>query len=122
MTLLYEELTGSIRGSAMEVLNTLGPGLSEKCYENGLVIELIERGHFVEQQKSFSVYYKGRFVGKLTPDLIVDRKVIVDTKVVDSFCDEHVAQMLTYLSVTGLRLALLVNFKRCELATKRVIS
>ena len=122
MALLYEELTGSIRGAAIEVLNTLGPGLSEKCYENGLVIELIERGHIVEQQREFPVSYKGRFVGKRIPDLIVDRKVVVDTKVVDSFCNEHVAQMLTYLSVTGLRLALLVNFKRCELATKRVIS
>ena len=73
----HEELTRDIIGAAMAVLNELKPGLDEKLYENALVIELAARGHTVEQQREFSVQYRGHFIGKLAPDLIVDGKVIV---------------------------------------------
>ena len=60
-------------------------------------------------------------VGSLIPDLIVDGLVIVDTKVVTAFNDSHVAQMLGYLNITRLELALLLNFKEARLDWKRVI-
>jgi GxxExxY protein len=119
--MLYEPLTKNIIGAAMSVLNELRPGLDEKVYENALVLELIERGHRVEQQRVFPVHYKGHFVGKLVPDLIVDQLVIVDTKVVDMFAESHIAQMIGYLAITGLKLALLLNFKRAKLDWKRVV-
>lgn len=53
----------------MAVLNELKPGLDEKLYENALVIELVARGHTVEQQREHPVHYKGHFIGKLVPDL-----------------------------------------------------
>ena len=59
--------------------------------------------------------------GKIIPDLIVDDAVIVDPKVVSCFTDTHVAQMLGYLSITGLDLALLLNFKNARLDWKRVL-
>ena len=105
----------------MTVLNDLKPGLHEKLYENALVIELRERGHEVEQQKEFSVHYKGHFIGKLIPDLIVDRKVITDPKVVAGFDDHHIAQMIGYLAKTDLQLALLLNFKYAKLRWKRIV-
>lgn len=105
----------------MKVLNTLRPGLDEKLYENGLVIELRKRGHLVEQQREFPVYYEGQLIGRLIPDLIVDSKVIVDPKVVDCFNDTHVAQMLGYLAITGLHLALLLNFRHADLRIRRVV-
>ena len=117
----YEELTGQILGAAMTVLNELKPGLDEKLYENALVIELTARGHTVEQQREYPVHYRGHFVGKLVPDLIVDGKVIADPKVVSAFNDTHNAQMLGYLNITGLEVALLLNFKESKLQWKRVV-
>jgi GxxExxY protein len=120
--MLYEELTQDIIGAAMAVLNELKPGLDEKLYENALVIELVARGHKAEQQREYPVHYRGKFIGKLIPDLIVDDKVIVDPKVVTAFSDSHTAQMLGYLNITGLKVALLLNFKESRLTWKRVVN
>ena len=119
--LVHEELSKQIIGAAMEVLNTLKPGLDEKLYENALVIELRERGLQIEQQRSFPVDYKGTNIGTLIPDLIVDGRVIVDAKVVTAFNDSHIAQMTGYLAITGLRLAILLNFKSARLEWRRVV-
>lgn len=120
--MLYEEITKDIIGAAMVVLNELKPGLDEKLYENALVIELRERGHAVDQQRDYPVQYRGHFIGKLIPDLIVDGKVIADPKVVTAFNDTHHAQMLGYLNITGLQVALLLNFKESKLDWKRVVN
>jgi len=117
----HAELTGDIIGAAMAVLNALRPGLDEKLYENALLIELVDRGHTVEQQEAFPVHYKGHFIGKLIPDLIVDGKVIVEAKVAETFTDSHVAQVLGYLAITELEVGLLLNFKSAELDFKRVV-
>ncbi len=117
----HQALSHDIIGAAMKVLNTLKPGLDEKLYENALVIELRNRGHRVEQQKQFPVFYEGQQIGKLIPDLIVDEAVIVDPKVVSEFNDTHLAKMLGYLAITGLQLALLLNFKYATLQWKRVV-
>jgi GxxExxY protein len=55
--LIHEEISGAIIGAAMDVLNELKPGLDEKIYERALVLELIARGHKLEQQKQFEVHY-----------------------------------------------------------------
>jgi GxxExxY protein len=105
----------------MTVLNTLKPGLDEKLYECALVVALQARGHAIEQQRSFPVHYRGELVGTLIPDLIVDGRVIADPKVVSAFNESHIAQMLGYLSITGLDVALLLNLKESELKWKRVL-
>lgn len=66
------------------------------------------------------MYYRGQYIGKLVPDLIVDGKVIVDPKVATAFNDTHIAQMLGYLNITSLQVALLLNFKEITLHRKRV--
>jgi GxxExxY protein len=120
--LIHEELSRDILAAAMKVHSSLKPGLDEKLYENALVIELAKRGHRAEQQKSFSVHYDGHFIGKMTPDLIVDDLVIIDPKVVEEFNQDHFAQMLGYLAITGLQLAILINFKHASLRWKRIIN
>jgi len=117
----HQELSGKIIGAAMEVLNELRPGLDERLYENALVIELRTRGHSIDQQKQFPVHYKGEPIGTLIPDLLVDDLVVVDPKVVTAFNEHHVAQMIGYLAITGLKLALLLNFKYAKLQWKRVV-
>ena len=119
--LLHEDLTRKIIGAAMKVLNELKPGLDEKLYENALVIELHHLGLWVEQQREFPVHYRGHFIGKLIPDLIVEDKVIVDPKVVTAFTETHMSQMIGYLAITGLKVALLLNFKNSKLGWKRVV-
>jgi GxxExxY protein len=117
----HEEITKDIIGAAMAVLNELKPGLDERLYESALTIELVSRGHTVQQQREYPVHYRGHFIGKLVPDLIVDDKVIADPKVVSVFHDTHIAQMLGYLNITDLEVALLLNFKEATLTWKRVL-
>lgn len=119
--MIHEQLSGAIIGIAMEVLNELSSGLDEVLYERALVIELRRRGHEVAAQKSFPVFYRAELIGNLIPDLIVDGSVIVDPKVVSAFTETHVAQMIGYLNITGLELALLLNFKNARLDWKRVV-
>ena len=119
--MIHEELSGKIIGAAMEVLNELKPGLDEKLYERALIIELNYGGHIITAQRSFSVSYRGELIGNLIPDLIVDNTVIVDPKVVSCFTETHVAQMIGYLNITRLDLALLLNFKNARLEWKRVL-
>ncbi len=121
VTMLHEDLSKEIIGAAMTVLNELKPGLDEKLYENALVILLLESGIKVEQQRQYPVYFRKQKIGTLIPDLVVEGQVIVDTKVVTDFNQAHISQMIGYLSITGLKLALLMNFKHAQLQWKRVV-
>jgi GxxExxY protein len=119
--LIHKELSEAIIGASMRVLNALKPGLEEKLYERALVIELRKMGHKVDQQKEYPVSYDGQLIGTLVPDLVVDDLVIADPKVVVCFNDTHLAQMVGYLNISALKLALLLNFKNAKLEWKRVV-
>jgi GxxExxY protein len=119
--LIHKELSEAVIGAAMKVLNALKPGLDEKLYERALIIELEKGGHRVDSQRQFPVYYDGKHIGTLVPDLIVDDLVIADPKVVTAFNENHVAQMIGYLNITDLKLALLLNFKNASLSWKRIV-
>lgn len=116
------QLTEIIIGAAINVLNKLKPGLDEKLYERALVIELMKKGLVCDQQRQHPVHYDGQLIGTLIPDLIVNEAAIVDIKVVQAFNDTHIAQVLGYLNITGLKTALLLNFKNAKLQIKRVSS
>jgi len=119
-TLHSEQTTESIIGCAMEVLNHLGHGLLEKPYENALVVEFGLRGIACAQQQPFDVVYKGVKIGEYIPDLIVDSRVVVDTKTIDHITDHELGQMINYLKITGLKVGLIINFKHPILEWKRV--
>ena len=119
--LIHPEISEAVIGAAMKVLNTLKPGLNEKAYENALVLELRKRGHKVDQQRRFEVRYEGELVDILIPEMVVDDLVIADPKVVEAFTPTPIAQMQGYLTITQLRLAILLNFKFADLRWKRVI-
>lgn len=116
------QLTFAVIGCAMEVLNGLGAGLHEKPYENALVVEFKLRGIASEQQRRFPVDYKGVAVGEYIPDLIAGDAVIVDAKVIDRITDVERGQMLNYLRIAGLKVGLIINFKRPKLEWERMIS
>jgi GxxExxY protein len=116
----HADLTEKIIGAAMAVHRALGPGLDEKIYENALGLELTAQSLSFTQQQQFPVFYRQQSVGKLITDLIVEDKIIIETKVATAICDIHIAQTLSYLSISGLQVGLILNFKTASLTFKRV--
>lgn len=119
--LYHEEQTGKIIGCAMEVLNHVGHGLVEKPYENALAVEFKLQDIPFKQQLRYEVIYKGVKIGDYLPDLIVFDAVVVDAKVIDKITDHELGQMMNYLTITKLKVGLILNFKRARLEWKRVI-
>jgi len=94
-----------------KVHSSLGPGLLESVYEMCLARELKKRRALFRRQVEIPVVYDGiRLEAGLRIDLLVDRKLIVEVKVVEEMNRIYKAQLLTYLKLTGLRLGLLINF------------
>jgi GxxExxY protein len=105
------EISEKIIGCAIEVHRSLGPGLLESSYLECLFYELQVAGLSVEKQKSLPLIYKEvKLDAGYRLDLIVEDKVIIEIKSVESLNDIHIAQVLTYLKVSGCRLGLLMNF------------
>ncbi len=117
---LYSEETHAIIACSFEVLNEIGNGLHEKIYENALVVEFGLRGIPVSQQPAYDVNYKSVVVGKFIPDLINYEKIVVDTKTIDKITEHERGKMLNYLSITGLKVGLIINFKYAKLEWLRV--
>jgi len=106
-----EELAHQIIGAAIEVHRVLGPGFLESIYERALCHELTLRGVPFQRQTDLIVRYKDLDIPGQRLDLLVGGRVIIDLKTVESFAPIHVAQLLSYLKTTGLRLGLLINFR-----------
>jgi GxxExxY protein len=119
--LIEKELVYEINGCVFEVYKELGHGFLEKVYENGLIIELEEKGLTVERQKQLKVAYKGHVIGEYIADLIVNGKVLIELKAQSSLLRIHEAQILNYLKATGIKVGLLVNFSYPKASVKRFI-
>ena len=108
--LKHSEITGAIIKAFFKVYNSLGYGFLEKVYENALIVELLELGLTVEQQKPICVHYEGRLVGEYFADLLVGDCVIVELKCAERLSRAHEAQLVNYLRATDLEVGLLLNF------------
>jgi GxxExxY protein len=105
------EITETIIGAAIAVHRDLGPGLLESAYKSCLLYELVQRGLRVETEKAMSIMYKGNVLDcGYRLDLLVERSVIVELKVVEQLSPIHAAQLLTYLKLSGHHVGLLINF------------
>ena len=105
------DISYKIIGAAIELHKSIGPGLLESAYENALTYDLKELGFSVRQQVPMPFIYKEvrQEVGYRI-DLLVNNKVIIEVKAVESVAPVHYAQLLTYLKLSGLKLGLLINF------------
>jgi GxxExxY protein len=119
--LIFREETQRIIGFAFEVLNEIGHGLHEKIYENALTVLFKLNGIAFDQQRRFSIQFRGVEVGEFVPDLIAFGSVIIDAKVIDRITDHERGQMLNYLRITKLRVGLILNFKHARLEWERII-
>ena len=105
------DLTEKIIGCAIQVHKTLGPGLLESAYEECLRYELELAGLNYEHQKPLPVTYRDKKLDcGYRMDIIVENKVILEIKAVESLLPIHQAQLLTYLRLSGITAGLLINF------------
>ncbi len=120
--LLFPDESYAIMGAAFEVYKELGPGFLEGVYESAFARELGKRDIPFRRQVRFGVLYKGEPLDKhYICDLVVYGKIIIELKAIRTISDIKVAQALNYLKVTGLSLALILNFSAHDkLEWKRV--
>lgn len=105
------EISKIIVNTCFQIHIELGPGLLESVYEEILSFELLNLGLTIQRQKALPVIWKTLNMNLgFRADLIVENKVIVEIKSVETIAPVHAKQLLTYLKITGLKLGLLVNF------------
>lgn len=116
------DITYKIRRAIFNVHNELGPGLFESVYEAALLIELEEQGLQAVSQVPINATYKGKDLGlgfKL--DILVEDKIIIELKAIESLTDTNKKQLLTYLKMTNKSLGILVNFNAYSIVDKESI-
>jgi GxxExxY protein len=119
--LLYKESAFAVIGAAMDAYRILGPGFLEAVYQGALERELNLRTIPFERKVKLPVIYKDVVIGDYEADLNIDKKFMVELKAVSKLNSSHEAQAMHYLTATGLRLALLLNFGTGSLEHRRVI-
>jgi len=119
--IIYPDLSYAVQGTFYEVYNELRyVDLSEEGWENALLIALKGKGISAERQVEYELRYKGYRVGRFFVDVEVEGKLLLELKVEDEVLPIDLAQVITYLKVTELKLGILVNFGGGELFFKRV--
>ena len=116
-----DSLTERVIGAILEVSNTLGAGCLEKLYERALLRELELGGIRASGQAWFGVTYKGQHIGTYCSDILVEDVLVVELKCVERLANEHTAQCLNYLRVSGRSVCLLVNFQRPKVEWRRIV-
>jgi GxxExxY protein len=123
LTTPYDTLTYKIIGCAMAVHRELGPGLRENSYQRSLANYLSDVGLSFLQEKPLSVFDdpdQQRLVGYYIPDFMVEGAVIVEIKALRGLDNNHLAQIIGYLAVSGCAIGLLINFGERSLRYRRV--
>ena len=110
MILKEAALTQRIMDTFYAVYNELGHGFLESVYESALCLALTQAGLRVERQKPIQVWFRGEVVGEFKTDIVVEGRVIVETKAAKSLDSAHEAQLLNYLRATDIEVGLLLNF------------
>jgi GxxExxY protein len=119
------ELAKVVFEAGIKVHKTLGAGLLESAYEECLFYELQKGGLFVEKQKVLPLIYEDvKLEAGYRMDLLVEHKLVIEIKSVEALNDLHLAQILTYLKLSGCKLGLLMNFNTVlfKNGVKRVIN
>ena len=106
----HSEITEKIIAAAYAVHNQLGFGFLEKVYKNALMIELENMSFKCKMEEPLKVFYQNILVGDFFADIIVEDKVVIETKAVSKVDPAHEAQLVNYLKASGISVGLLINF------------
>ncbi len=120
--ILYPDLSYDIIGCAFNVYNSLGSGHYEKYYQKALSEAFWEKGLKFSQQVNFPLDYKGKIIGKNFADFLVENKIVVEIKKGQRFSKTHIDQVMEYLKISKLKLAILINFGNQGVIFKRLIN
>ncbi|MBL7890413.1 MAG: GxxExxY protein [Bacteroidia bacterium] len=120
--LLFPDLSFQIVGCAFEVFNELGPGHSEKNYQNALAYIFKLRNIQFKEQVYYPLKFKEKVIGRGFLDFSVEDKIIVELKKDENFTKTSIDQVLNYLKTTDLKLAILINFTKQGVKFKRIIN
>lgn len=119
--LIYPELSYTVQGALYDVYNELCYlELSEEGWESALLIALEERSVSAQRQVEYELRYKGYRIGRFFVDVLADERLSLELKVQDGLLPIDVAQMITYLKATDLKLGILVNFGGDKLEFRRI--
>lgn len=105
---------------AHEVYNTLGAGYTESMYHRAFEVALRDAGISYETERIVPVVFKGKTIGNIRADLIVNGDTIVELKAIRRLNDEACNQCRRYMNLLGLRNGLVVNFGSDYVQTRRV--
>lgn len=114
-----EELIKTIIQCIYNVRGILGPGYLETVYLNAMMHELKLNGLQATAEKTLTVRYKDMVVSEFQADIIVDNRVIIELKAVESLHKIHEVQLVNYLTTTGIDSGILVNFGAADIQIKR---
>jgi GxxExxY protein len=120
-----EEIIKIILDEAFYIHKIIGPGMLENVYKTCLAYRLVKRGLFVETEKAIPVVFEEiRMECGYRADIVVERRVVVDTKSIEAIGPLQLAQVLTYLRFLRLRHGLILNFNTVLLkdGIKRVLN
>jgi GxxExxY protein len=118
--LLDDRITRRSIHCIIKVHHGLGPGFLESIYRRALLIELEQNQLSTEVEKEIPVYYCDKDVGRHRLDLLVEGRVIIELKTVETLSRAHYAQVRSYLKATNLDTALLVNFNDQRVDFRRI--
>ncbi len=120
--LIYKEEAFKIVGICMKIHQTLGLGLKEINYKDAMEIEFVDNIVPHEREKKFTVQYKGKVLrNPYIADFVVYNSIVIEVKSSLAIIETHMAQALSYLAVSGLKLALVINFSERSLTWKRIV-
>ncbi len=120
--LIYKEEAFRIVGICMNIHRTLGMGLKEINYKDAMEIDFEEAGIPYKREERFAVKYKDQILrNPYYADFVVFESIIIEVKSASALIDAHMAQALSYLAVSGMKLALIINFGERSLTWKRIV-
>ena len=123
--MIENEISNKVIGLAIEVHKVLGPGLLESAYKECLFYKIIQSGMFAEKEKPMPLIFEDvKLEIGYRIDILVENKLVIETKSVEALNDVHLAQTLTYMKLGNYKLGLLINFNVVLLkdGIKRVIN
>lgn len=118
---LYEEESYKIRGACFKVFNALGGGIKENIIVRAFNKELLSRKLFVENQVRIDIIYNDEKIGVYIPDLVINKKIIIEVKSKPYLTKEDEKQFWGYLRGSQYKLGFLINFGPQKLTIKRYI-
>ena len=121
VNLIYPEMSYTIMGILFEVHNKLGTKYQEKHYQRAITTKLKTTSLIHKREVEIPIKFEGESLGKFYIDFVIEDKIILEIKTANYITNDMVRQVLRYLENTGLRLAIIANFRQTPLEYRRIV-